>query len=124
MNPQTGVYVSGLPGRKPKPRVDTPEPKRTPRHKDSPAADATAAERKAKALARQKAAMAQMAARQAAFALAATDDDDVESDFDGDANVAGSNPDMTPIGSRGTRRASAGSAAGPRRIRTRRRTVW
>ena len=32
MNPQTGVYVSGLPGRKPKPRVDTPEPKRTPRH--------------------------------------------------------------------------------------------
>ena len=62
--------------------------------KDSPAADATAAERKAKALARQKAAMAQMAARQAAFALAATDDDDVESDFDGDANVAGSNPDI------------------------------
>ena len=63
-------------------------------YKDSPAADATAAERKAKALARQKAAMAQMAARQAAFALAATDDDDVESDFDGDANVADSNPDM------------------------------
>ena len=64
--------------------------------KDSPAQpDATTSERKAKALARQKAAMAQMAARQAAFRLAATDDDDDdESDSDGDADgVAGSNPD-------------------------------
>ena len=77
------------------------------------------AERKAKALARQKAAMAQMAARQAAFRLAATDDDDdSESESDADANATGSEKTVSknvPTGFRGTKKACAACAAGPRR---------